>query len=160
MQTLGRKLKRFQPLMRTLNRRVTEGIQNIQRYRENLAQAQQRLNEDLFNSAYLPEITHWQDFLEKTSADEEKLLMQKAKVNWLQLGDGNNAYLHAIVKGKNNNNSIHKLVKKNGNIITEPKDMETEVIQFCEALVGTSANSLKHMDIEALRRGRQLQENI
>ena len=31
---------------------------------------------------------------------EEDILMQKSKVNWLKLGDSNNAYFHATVKEK------------------------------------------------------------
>lgn len=59
--------------------------------------------------------------------EEEKILMQKAKVDLLKLGDENNAYFHAIVRGKNKHNGIHNLEDSNGNKLMDFKDIEHEI---------------------------------
>lgn len=57
------------------------------------------------------ELRKWTDL-------EEKILAQRSKINWLQLEDGNNAYFHAIVKGKNKGACITKLCKIDGSLAT------------------------------------------
>lgn len=45
------------------------------------------------------EIKHWTEEILNRIELEEKILMQKSKVSWLKLGDGNNSYFHAISWG-------------------------------------------------------------
>ncbi|XP_058727247.1 uncharacterized protein LOC131598452 [Vicia villosa] len=90
--------------------------------------------------------------------EKEKILMQRDKINWLKLGDGNNAFFHAIMRGKNKQNGIHKLVDSNGITLTEFKYIEGEILRFYKNLVGTSIRRLLHVDIVAFRNGTQLKE--
>lgn len=85
----------------------------------------------------------------------ERILMRKAKINWIKLVDGNNTYLYATVRGKNKQGGIHKLEDSNGRILTGFKDIEKEVIKFYKDLVGTTAQREKHVDIIAIREGDQ-----
>lgn len=55
------------------------------------------LENDRFNPELIDQVKHWTDEIIKGTEIEEKILSQKAKVNWLKLGDGNNWYFHAIV---------------------------------------------------------------
>lgn len=84
--------------------------------------------------------------------------MQRAKLKWLKLGDGNNAYFHATVKGKNKQDGIYNLEDPNGNILTEQGQIEKEVLRFYKSLICTKASSTRHVDINAIRNGPQLQE--
>ena len=47
--------------------------------------------------------------------DEEQLLMQKTKVQWLKEGDANSAYFPANVKGKRSRNRIYIVYDDQGN---------------------------------------------
>ncbi|GKF75920.1 hypothetical protein Tco_0225364, partial [Tanacetum coccineum] len=45
---------------------------------------------------------------------EEKIIMQKAKVEWLKLGDANTAYFHKVVKSQVTRNCIDCVTTTNG----------------------------------------------
>nr|GEV65578.1 hypothetical protein [Tanacetum cinerariifolium] len=45
------------------------------------------------------------------------LLVQKAKIDWLKLGDANTAYFHKVVKSQTARNKIDSIVDNNGAII-------------------------------------------
>ncbi|GJZ82960.1 hypothetical protein Tco_0648133 [Tanacetum coccineum] len=45
---------------------------------------------------------------------EERFLMQKAKVEWLKLGDANTAYFHKVVKSQASRNHIDSVTNTNG----------------------------------------------
>lgn len=85
-----------------------------------------------------------------------KIISQKAKVDWLQLGDSNNAYFNAIVKGNNKQIGLYKVEDQNRKVLVDTKDIETKIITFYQALVGEAALILRHVDVEVLRDGKQL----
>jgi hypothetical protein len=89
MYVLWRKLKRLQPILRGLTRKVTAGAQKIQDSRIQLEQAQHLLAGDIFNQEYITAVKYWSDEIIQTTELEEKILMQKSKITWLKLGDGN-----------------------------------------------------------------------
>jgi hypothetical protein len=63
---------------------------------------------------------------------EENLLKQKSRNKWLNLGDGNNAYFHKIIKVRNSNNIVKFLWDENGNIV---EDMQpTSIRNYLEKL--------------------------
>jgi hypothetical protein len=49
---------------------------------------------------------------------EENLLKQKSRIQWLNLGDGNNSFFHNLVKVRNSSNLIKVLMDNEGNSIT------------------------------------------
>ncbi|CAK8573387.1 unnamed protein product [Lathyrus sativus] len=104
-------------------------------------------------------IKHWTEELLNNTDIEEKIMMQNSKVNWLKLGDGSNAYFHAIVKEKNKQNGLHRLENNQDKILGEFKDIENEIIQFYQELIRTNTQNLMHVDVEVLRRATQLEEN-
>lgn len=48
---------------------------------------------------------------------EEDMLRQRAKINWIILGDSNHVYLYDILRAKYNRSSIYYLKDKYGNHI-------------------------------------------
>lgn len=50
---------------------------------------------------------------------EENLLKQKSWNKRLNLGDGNNAYFHQLIKVRNSNNLVKFLWDENGNIVED-----------------------------------------
>jgi hypothetical protein len=95
------------------------------------------------------EVIHWNEM-------EEKMMMQRTKVDWIRLGDGNNAYFHAYLKSRLNTKRISVIQRGDGTILTDQKDIAQEVIHFYVQLMGHESDSLQHVDIEALRNGSQL----
>ncbi|XP_058764760.1 uncharacterized protein LOC131638231 [Vicia villosa] len=156
MYKLWRKLMRLQPDLRKLTKEVTRGVQKIQDSREMLDQAQKALSDDMFNQQLIDNEKFWCEEVIKNTKLEEIFLLQKSKIEWLKLGDGNNQYSFANLKEKNRQTSLHKLEDNNGRILTKFKDMENKIINFYGELIGTASPTLLHVDIEALRRGRQL----
>ncbi|XP_058746559.1 uncharacterized protein LOC131619487 [Vicia villosa] len=153
------KLKKLQPHMRQLARHMSEGLKDLQNKRDQLKQAKILLATDLTNTQYVAEVKRCKEEILKTMETEEKILGQRAKVSWLKLGDGNNSYFHAIIKGKNKATGITVLEDHVGRTMSEPKDIEAEVLRFYTKLVGTNSNSLLHIDIDAIRKGAQLQHH-
>ncbi|HET7285360.1 MAG TPA: hypothetical protein VFI70_11805, partial [Nitrososphaeraceae archaeon] len=48
--------------------------------------------------------------------DEERFLKQKAKIDWLNVGDSNSAYFHQVVKTKKARNRIDAVMDANGKV--------------------------------------------
>lgn len=48
---------------------------------------------------------------------EERILMQRAKVDWLRKGDGNNSLFFATIKTKQNHRSMKMLQQSDGTIV-------------------------------------------
>lgn len=68
-------------------------------------------------------------------ADEEKLLRQKAKVNWLNVGDKNSAYFHKVVKGRTNKNRIMSICAEDGTRYNY-KDVADQFVKHFEGFLG------------------------
>ncbi|KAI5404382.1 hypothetical protein KIW84_051516 [Lathyrus oleraceus] len=73
--------------------------------------------------------------------------MKKSKVTWLKLGDGNNAYFHAIVKEKNKQVGLHSLEDKHGNVLRKGAQLqdyhkERLVQQFTKQDIWSALNNI------------------
>ena len=113
------KLKRLKPDLREITRKITNRVHNIQNCRDHLEKAQKLLNSDLLNTEYIKEVKIWTEELMYATNIEEKIRIQKSKLNWMQKGDANTTYFHAIIKGKNKQTNIIKLMDPNGNQMTD-----------------------------------------
>ncbi|XP_050918711.1 uncharacterized protein LOC127136160 [Lathyrus oleraceus] len=87
---------------------------------------------------------------------EEQLLKLKSKVEWLRIGDGNNAYFHASLKSRRRQAQIANLKNKDGNILYLQEEIDQEIVNYYQNLVGTANMNLNSIDIIALRKGPQL----
>ncbi|XP_058733883.1 uncharacterized protein LOC131605555 [Vicia villosa] len=89
MHRLWVKLKRLQAPLRPLHKNFT-GIQiQIQQARQDLIEAQQNLQTDLFDGNAIDSVKVHTNTLLELHRVEEEFLRQKAKIDWLNLGDGN-----------------------------------------------------------------------
>ncbi|XP_058776934.1 uncharacterized protein LOC131651279 [Vicia villosa] len=156
MAQFWKNLHKLQYSMKGLTWQMTEGIRNLNMSRENLDKAQTRLAADQMNPTLCQEVKFWTDEVLKNSELEEQILQQKLKCDWINLGDGNNAYFYANLKSKNKQVQIKELEDANGNKITEQEDIETEVLSFYTNLVGQAARQRSQVDICSLRGGAQL----
>ncbi|XP_058748416.1 uncharacterized protein LOC131621394 [Vicia villosa] len=156
MYSVWRNLQQLQPFMRKQAGRIDESIRQIHNHRQHLLQAQAELSNDRFNEEVMDRIKTITADLLKTTELEEQVLRQRAKVDWLILGDGNNRYFHATVKSKNKATGIFSLEDPYEIEMQGHENIEKEVIRFYEDLIGKNTNHLRHIDVEVMRVGAQL----
>lgn len=75
MVRLCSKLKRLQPILRGTSRKISCRAHNLQVHRSNLAQAQQKINGDMFNTEYIQDVKHLTNEILITTEMEENFLM-------------------------------------------------------------------------------------
>ncbi|XP_077222163.1 uncharacterized protein LOC143856007 [Tasmannia lanceolata] len=66
---------------------------------------------------------------------EESMFRQKARINWLNLGDSNSSFFHSAMKSRRNYNGIHALANFEGTISTNPDTIKATLIQYYENLL-------------------------
>ncbi|XP_058733866.1 uncharacterized protein LOC131605536 [Vicia villosa] len=70
--------------------------------------------------------------------------------------DGNNALFYAYLKTKQKAKSITMLRKMDRTTITNQIEFEQEILDFHGSLMGAESPNLAHIDVEAMRKGKQL----
>lgn len=83
-------------------------------------------------------------------------MMQKAKLDWLKMGDDNSAFFHAYVKTKSKTKSMRMVQTSDGTVLSTQAEIEQEVLEFYGNLMGKANHSLNHIDIGVMRKGRQV----
>ncbi|XP_050915875.1 uncharacterized protein LOC127130968 [Lathyrus oleraceus] len=156
MYRLWRKLLRLQPILKKLNSQYSDIQDQIQKARQLLLDEQKDLQNNLFDVQSIERVKQCTENLIHLNQTEENILKQKAKVNWLQLGDGNNAFYHAYVRDRNKQKGMYSLESVNGGSLSKPEDIEEEVLQFYDKLVGTKSLNLRCIDITTVRNGKTL----
>lgn len=156
MYVLWEKLKRLKPALNKINRPLHHIQSRIMEARQNLQHAQQSLVEDRWNSSKIDTVKRYTEEVINWNSLEEKTLQQKSKIDWLRLGDGNNSYFHATIKAKKSSKRLNLLHKDDGTVITSHDEIQDEVLNFYEGLMGTKDGNVRHINIMAMRGGPQL----
>ncbi|GKA76581.1 RNA-directed DNA polymerase, eukaryota, reverse transcriptase zinc-binding domain protein [Tanacetum coccineum] len=76
----------------------------------------------------------------EAAEDEEKLLMQKAKVNWLKEEDKNTAYFHKVLKGRLNRSIILSICAEDGTRF-ENYEVANQNVKHFEGFLGISPSN-------------------
>ncbi|GJX41003.1 hypothetical protein Tco_0255993 [Tanacetum coccineum] len=87
---------------------------NVKRLRHELDEAQRALDSDPGNLELREEEAAYLQAFNDALLMEERFLSQKAKVDWLQLGDANTAYFHKVVKSQATRNRIDSVTTNEG----------------------------------------------
>ncbi|XP_074278279.1 uncharacterized protein LOC141601871 [Silene latifolia] len=69
-------------------------------------------------------------------------LDQKAKIDWINVGDDNTHYFHAHIKTRRARNKVLQIYDHEGNMCTSSPDIQNDFIKYYEILLGSS----KHVD--------------
>ena len=78
----------------------------------------------------------------KEAYSEEKLFWsQKARTTWLQEGDKNTQYFHAVVKGRRKRNKIQSLHRDDGSWTKNEGEIGKEVAKYYERLFTSSGHT-------------------
>ncbi|XP_058726099.1 uncharacterized protein LOC131597415 [Vicia villosa] len=122
------KLVRLQPIIKKLSKPFRGINIQIEKARKDLEETQKSIAHDKDNKDLTQEEKKRTDSLMELLAIEEQIMRQRAKVTWIRLGDGNNAYFHAALKSKQSNMRIHSLINEDGKMLNTQDDITEEVI--------------------------------
>ena len=119
-------------------------------------QVQVALQHSPFTMALHRREIHASDMLRKWLRIEEGGLRQKARIVWLHVGDFNSHYFHIVVEKRCKKNRIDALVDDCGDIVTATDAIRSSITHFYQNLLGKAFDSLKGIDLQAMRVGPQL----
>lgn len=156
MYILWTKLKMLQPTLRLMSREYINMDLQIDNARSDLQKVQNLLAADRMNPTLLLNEKKATAQLLLLGSQEEKILQQRSKVTWLKLGDENNSYFHASVRDKQASVGINQLINEHGQVLKTQEELEGEILNFYQQLVGTAAHVRTGLGLEALRNGKQL----
>jgi hypothetical protein len=67
---------------------------------------------------------------------EESFFKQKARIQWLSLGDQNTSYFHKLVNGRQNRNKLLSLTREDGEVFEGHEVIKSEVITYFHRVLG------------------------
>lgn len=117
---------------------------------------QTELVQDMMNPDLIERAKNLTSDIIKLNTIEDQLISQRAKINWIKLDDGNNAFFHASMKSKQQMNHIKSLKNKDGIILTTHHELEDEILHFYGELVGKSNHRMDNITMIAMRQGAHL----
>ena len=82
----------------------------------------------------------------ETIIKEERATMMKSKFTWAREGDANTKLFHNLMNGRRATNSIMKLERSNGDLITGEDDINQEIISFFSGLYSSSHSQFRGID--------------
>ncbi|XP_074327862.1 uncharacterized protein LOC141665780 [Apium graveolens] len=80
-------------------------------------------------------------------AQEESLLLQKARVRWLQLGDNNNSFFHKKCKVNWNRSKVLSLQDTDGHLVNGQASCASVAVNYFSQLLGAPANFDDNVDL-------------
>nr|XP_043615884.1 uncharacterized protein LOC122587785 [Erigeron canadensis] len=98
---------------------------NVEKLKADLETIQKALDKDPHNSVFRDDEAIVLKAFNDALLTDERFLKQKAKIEWLRVGDSNSAYFHKVVKGKTAQNHIESIMDSNGRL--QAMDMSREV---------------------------------
>ncbi|XP_071726887.1 uncharacterized protein [Rutidosis leptorrhynchoides] len=117
--------------------------------RHELDNAQKVLDADPFHVSARDEASRLLKEYNVAIHEEESLLKQKSKIEWLRVGDNNTSYFHKVVNGRMNRNRIESLTDTNGNLI-EGATVPIQFVQHYETFLGSEAYCEAMVDVGSL----------
>lgn len=118
MYVLLNKLQRLKPSLKIFSKPITDVKISIVKARANLQTTQLNMCNDRLNTDKIELVKKHTEGLLNLQELEEKVLKQKAKLDWLKLGDGNNKYFYASIKVIHKMKSMSTLLIDDGTFFT------------------------------------------
>ncbi|GJW22147.1 hypothetical protein Tco_0032769 [Tanacetum coccineum] len=91
--------------------------ENVKHLRLELDEAQKALDSDSFNATICEDEVIYLQAFNDALLTEERFLKQKAKIEWLNLGDSNTTYFHKVVKSHALRNRIDYVTTTSGTLL-------------------------------------------
>lgn len=128
MLRLSKKLKALRPLLRNLSKeKVGDIIRKTKETYLKFCELQTKTFDDPTQHNMEADSNAY-DRWTLLSRSEEKVLSQRSKIHWLDVGDGNNKSFHRAVKVREVRNSIREIKRANGSIADNQEDIKSEAV--------------------------------
>ncbi|XP_058726404.1 uncharacterized protein LOC131597745 [Vicia villosa] len=98
MYILWHKLKRLVPVLRNFSKPLYGQRRKLMEARSNLIETQKSLSADRHNPVLILKVKEHTDLVIKLVEMEQEDIAQRAKIDWIKAGDGNNRYFYALIK--------------------------------------------------------------
>ena len=145
-------LKALKPLIRNLSKeklgKLSMIVQEV--YKDHCMKQEKLFNDPSQENikAELLAAKHWQ----RISAIEEKVLKQRSKMHWLQLGDCNNKVFHNAAKIRETRNAIREIKCPNGTIATSQEAIKSEAERFFQDFLSHVPKEIQGISVEECSR--------
>ncbi|KAC9430407.1 hypothetical protein E3N88_45855 [Mikania micrantha] len=130
------KLKAMKTCIRRFETKKEGRTKSIQRLKNELGKVQEAIDQDSTNSDLREEEAHYLAAVKMLDNDEEQMLKQRAKVNWLRWGDQNTRYFHHVIQARKQRNTIRS-VKNTEGMEFQDDQVPPQFIAYYEKLLGT-----------------------
>lgn len=127
----------------------------IMQAREKLQMVQAQLG-DKVDSMLIEEEKIASADLQKWLRVQEKIFKQKSKAHSVEEGYSNNTYFFKYMKARASNNTITMLKTATGKMVHKNIEIEPEIIQFYQGLLGSTATTLPSIYLTCVRRGPKI----
>ncbi|GJY83814.1 RNA-directed DNA polymerase, eukaryota, reverse transcriptase zinc-binding domain protein [Tanacetum coccineum] len=135
MFILAKRLKSLKKHMRDLNKKNGDVCEKVRKLKVELDRVQEALSRDP-SSAYLrEEELVYSESYRRAVSDEELLMKQKSKIQWLKEGDFNSVFFHNMVKGRVIKNRIESVYDDYGNVFYN-NDMNAKFVEHFQNFFG------------------------
>ncbi|GAV61623.1 hypothetical protein CFOL_v3_05150 [Cephalotus follicularis] len=115
LEVLGKKLRMLKPVLKELHRNFfKDPVLESAKIKQDLIALQANLDKDPTNEDARRTEKQLLEKYYKANWVEESCLKQKARVQWLRLGDSNSACFHRVIKVRQDRNTIVKIRKADG----------------------------------------------
>ncbi|GJR70349.1 RNA-directed DNA polymerase, eukaryota, reverse transcriptase zinc-binding domain protein [Tanacetum coccineum] len=122
--------------------------ENVKKLRHELDEVQKSLDGDPSNLLLREEEAAYLKAFQDALIEEERFLFQKAKVEWLKLGDANTAYFHKVVKSQAARNRIDSITNMDGTLF-DGDQVPIAFINHYTDFIGQSGTT-SHVDLSDL----------
>ncbi|KAL8099763.1 hypothetical protein AgCh_032133 [Apium graveolens] len=138
MAILCQKMKEVKTGLRALNKAHGNLYNNVLDAREHLRAIQDSLNNNFLDPLLLKAELEASKRFEGALLEEEASLLQKSRVKWLNLGDGNKKFFFNQTKANWNKNKILAVENDQGNIVFGHKEVASIAVDFFANSLGCS----------------------
>ncbi|GJX07043.1 RNA-directed DNA polymerase, eukaryota, reverse transcriptase zinc-binding domain protein [Tanacetum coccineum] len=149
MFVLAKRLKNMKKYMRRLNKSNGNVFEKAKFLKTELKRVQQSLNKDPHNAVLREEEMIYSKAYSDAVLDEERLMKQKAKIEWLRERDNNTAYFHKILKGRVSKSRIEVINDDAGNTFYGD-DIPAQFVEHFKKFLGADDVVFPIQDCEGL----------
>ncbi|GJW57182.1 putative RNA-directed DNA polymerase, eukaryota, reverse transcriptase zinc-binding domain protein, partial [Tanacetum coccineum] len=110
--------------------------ERVNRLRDELDEAQKALDLDPANNELRDEVDVYVQAFNDAKIDEEIFLKQKAKIEWLDVGDSNSAYFHKSIKSRNQRSRV-EVITNSDNVQVMGNQIQNVFVSHINAFLGT-----------------------
>ena len=148
---LSKKLKALKPSLKRLSKeKVGDIVKKTREAYKTLCDNQTRTLEDPSQSNIEAESVSYRRWI-FLSAIEEKVISQRAKIHWLDVGDGNNKSFHTAAKVREIRNSIREIKRSDGTIAATQEDIKQEAVDHFQKFLTHIPSEYSGTNIEDMK---------